>query len=258
HRPWPLIRRSAPPSPRLRGEGKKHVLSWWGGGEKHVPRSWGKRKKLALLFPFPPLAGSSFFPFSPHAGDSLFPFSPHAGDSLFPFSPRAGRRCRRRMRGAFRVARASIDYLATGNAAREGLPPRTSQRPWPLIRRYAPPSPRLRGEGKRHATRLRGEGEKRALLLPLPALAGVSLFPFSPLAGRRCRRRMRGAFRVALASVDYLATGNAARERLPPRTSQGPWPLIRRYAPPSPRSRGEGKRHAPRSRGEGKKYVPRL
>src|SRR5690606_13010472 len=118
------------------------------------------------------------------------------------------RRCRRRMRGAFRVALASVDYLATGNAARERLPPRTSQGPWPLIRRYAPPSPRSRGEGKKHAPRWweegkrraprlrgvgnkhdlcsRGKGEKHAFLLPLPALAGVSLFPFSPLAGRRC------------------------------------------------------------------------
>src|SRR5690606_26669703 len=171
-------RRYAPPSPRSRGEGKRHAPRLRGEGEKHA---------------------------------LLFLFSPQAGISFFPFSPLAGRRCRRRMRGAFRVALASVDYLATGDAARERLPPRTPQRPWPLIRRYAPPSPRLRGEGKRHAPRLRGEGKKYALLFLFSPQAGISFFPFSPLAGRRCRRRMRGAFRVALANIDYLATGNVAR-----------------------------------------------
>ncbi len=73
-------------------------------------------------------------------------------------SPPCGERVAEcRVRGAFLVRLDAPGWKHANQAYR-----------LPLIRRVAPPSPRLRGEGKRQVSRLRGEGKEHA-----------------PLAGRR-------------------------------------------------------------------------
>ena len=164
--PLPLIRRCAPPSPRSRGEEKRDVPRLREKEERDAP-ACGRRKERD----------------APIVARISFPFPRKLRVYCFSFSPRAGRRCRRRMRGAFRpgvsgsrdpafrapVADVGILGLATPVAPHPALRAtfsplagrRKERRPPLAGRRERRGVPRLRGEGKEEVFPARGEKGKR-------------------------------------------------------------------------------------------------